>query len=186
RLDYTVNSRNKFSMVAIAGNTGYPGAFYSNYTQLPIPYAAGQHTNQKTANGILSYTFIASQNLINSLKYGYTRNWGQGFSLTQGSKFSSAKAGINNLPPGNASDSMPSVSFNQDNGPQAPSNWASNSSTGPVAANTYSIVDNLQWNKGRHNVTFGLQMQWDQTNGGSFGGYSQSLALTFHAYDTEI
>ena len=85
--------------------------YYNSYNQLPVPYATGQYTNQKTASGILSYTYIVSQTMINSLKYGYTRNWGQGFSLTQGTKYTSASAGITNLPPGNAPTSMPSVSF---------------------------------------------------------------------------
>ena len=198
RLDYTMNSRNKFSLVSIGGVTGYGGQpFYSNYTQLPVPYAAGQFTNQKTATGIFKYTFIASQTLINSLSYGYTRNWGQGFPLT-GATYpkkcsapggspgpcNSASAGILNLPSGNASDTMPSVSFTQDNGPQIPATWSSTSSTGPVATNSFSLIDNLQWIKGRHNVTFGAQIQWLETNGGSFGGYSKSLALQYHASTT--
>lgn len=185
RLDYTMNSRNKFSIVGLGGNVGYGGApFYTNYTQLPIPYASGQFTNQKTASGVLSYTYIASQSLINSLKYGFTRTWGQGFSLTQGTKMNSTAAGITNLPTGNASDSMPSVGFTTDSGPQAPSNWSSNSSTGPVATNSFTIIDNLQWIKGRHNITFGAQVQWLQSNGGSYGGFSKTLALEFHGVST--
>ena len=188
KIDYTLNSKNKFSLTSLGGLVGYAGApDYTGgnaYNQLPIPYAAGQYTNQKTATGIIRYTFIASQSLINSLSYGYTRNWGEGFSLTKGTANTATKVGINNLPPGNAADSMPSVSFNTDSGPTAPSNWSSNSNTGPVATNTYSIIDNLTWIKGRHNITFGAQVQWLENNGGSYGGYSQTLGLTYHAYDT--
>jgi len=188
KIDYTLNSRNKFSLTSLGGLVGYAGApdytGSSAYNQLPIPYAAGQYTNQKTATGIIRYTFIASQSLINSLSYGYTRNWGEGFSLTKGTANTATKAGINNLPPGNAADNMPSVGFNTDSGPTAPANWNSNSNTGPVAQNTYSIIDNLTWIKGRHNITFGAQVQWLENNGGSYGGYSQSLGLTYHAYDT--
>src|ERR1019366_9813861 len=47
RLDYTLNSHNKFSLVAVGGNVGYGGdPFYSTQTQLPSPYAAGQFTNR--------------------------------------------------------------------------------------------------------------------------------------------
>ena len=199
RLDYSINSRNKFSIVGVGGNIGYAGApKYQNYSQLPVPYANGSFTNQKTASGILSYTYVASQSLINSLKYGYTRTWGQGFPLT-GANYpnlcslpgsakgpcNSSAAGITNLPAGNASNLMPAVSFNQDNGPVAPSNWSSTSSTGPVATNAYTIIDNLQWIKGRHNITFGAQVQWLETNGGSYGGYSQAISLRTDAYDTE-
>lgn len=193
RIDYTLNSRNKFSVVALGGNTGYGSQpFYKTQSQLPRPYADGKFINQRTATGILKYTYIASQTIINSLSYGYTRNWGQGFPLTgpnlkiNGKIYSSAAAGITNLPPGNASDIMPSVTFNGDNGPTAPSNWASTPSTGPSATNSYTLVDNLQWIKGRHNITFGAQAQWLETNGAAFGGYSDKLALTVRAYDTEL
>jgi hypothetical protein len=186
RLDYTLNSRNKFSLVGVGGNVGYGGEpFYSTQVQLPVPYAAGQFTNQKTASGIFSYIFIASQSLINTLKYGYSRNWGQGFSLTQGTKYNSAAAGINNLPAGNASSSMPAVSFSTGNGPQTPFNWASTANSGPRATNSYVLQDALQWLVGRHNITFGAQVSWDETNGGNFGGPSSVLSLSYSAYDTE-
>jgi hypothetical protein len=186
RLDYTLNSRNKFSLVAVGGNVGYGGApFYSTQTQLPIPYAAGQFTNQKTASGVFSYVYIISQTLINTMKYAYSRNWGQGFSITQGTKYNSTAAGINNLPQGNAASSMPVVSFSQDNGPTAPFGWASTANTGPKATNSYVVQDALQWIKNRHNITFGAQISWDETNGGNYGGFSNTLNLSYHAYDTE-
>lgn len=203
RIDYTINQRNKFSLVGVAGNIGYGGEpFYSTQVQLAIPYAAGQFTNQKTASGVLSYVFIASQSLINSLKYLYSRNWGQGFSLTANKtnplmpspaqsgcppgNENACAAGITNLPPGGASANMPAVSFSASNGPTAPSNWASTSSSGPRATNTYEALDELQWIKGRHNIKFGAVVEWLETNGGNFGGYSQSLSLNYNAYDTEV
>ena len=126
KIDYTLNSKNKFSLTSLGGLVGYAGApnYGTNFGQLPIPYAGGSYTNQKTATGIIRYTFIASQSLINSLSYGYTRNWGEGFSLTKGTANTATNAGINNLPPGGASENMPSVSFNTDSGPTAPTNWS--------------------------------------------------------------
>ena len=131
--------------------------------------------------------------MINSLSYGYSRNWGQGFSLTANKKSaamplgeSASAAGIQNLPPGNATDSMPAVSFKQNNGPTQPSDWASTSSTGPQASTSYSVIDNLQWIKGRHNITFGAQVQWLQSNGAAFGGFSKTISLEYDAYDTEV
>ena len=186
RLDYTLNSRNKFSLVGLAGNQGFGGQpNYSNFNQLPIPYASGDFTNQKTATGVFSYVFIASQRVINTFKYGYIRNWGEGFSLTKGTPYNSAAAGINNLPLGGATDNMPSVSFsNSTSGTTAPFNWGSTSSTGPLGINTYDIVDNLTWVKGRHNFTFGIQVQWLESNAASFGGNSRSLSLGFNSNDT--
>jgi hypothetical protein len=213
KIDYTINSRNKFSLTALGGVVGYSGQpDYSNYTQLPVPYAAGKYTNQKTASGILSYTYIASQTMINSVKYGFTRNWGNGFALTAGKSMpnpipavaayfgsvapipitmpavpgcnggeNACAAGITNLPPGNASADMPAVSFS---GGTTPANWASTSSTGPQATNAYTLIDNLTWIKNRHNVTIGAQAQWLETNGGSYGSYSQSIGLSYQSQDT--
>ena len=202
KIDYTINQRNKFSLTGVGGNIGYGGQpFYSTQSQLRVPYAAGQFTNQKTASAVFSYVYIASQSLINSLKYLYSRNWGEGFSLTANrtnpsmpapqnsgcppGNENACAAGINNLPPGGASENMPSVTFTQSNGPTSPSNWASTSSTGPVATNTYEAQDELQWIKGRHNIKFGAVIEWLQTNGGSFGGYSQSLGLTYNSNSTQ-
>lgn len=186
RLDYTLNSRNKFSIVGLGGLTGYGAEpFYSTYNQLPNPYAAGQYIDQKTATGILSYVFIASQRVINTLKYGYTRYWGEGFSITKGTPYNSAAAGINNLPTGTASDSMPSVTFSDSTGGVVtPANWASTSPTGPNGQNTYSLIDNLTWVKGRHNFTFGVQVQWLESNAAQYGGFSRALSLTFNGDDT--
>ena len=214
KIDYTINSRNKFSLTGLGGNVGYGGApSYSNYTKsLPPPYAGGTYTNQKTASGILSYTYIASQTLINSIKYGYTRNWGMGFPISAGKTLlnadpivatfvagsgvsipdtmpsvpgcnggeSTCAAGITNTPPGNATTNMPNVSFS---GGTSPINWSSSNSTGPVATNTYTVLDNLTWIKNRHNITFGAQAQWLETNGGSYGGFSNSLSLTYNSLE---
>jgi len=186
KLDYTINARNKFSLTSLGGLVGYGGApAYSSYNQLPMPYAGGTYTNQKTATGIMKYTYIASQSLINSLSYGYTRNWGQGFPLTKGTANTATNAGITNLPQGNASEDMPTVSFSAGSGPTAPTTWNSTASTGPVGTNTYTLQDNLTWIKRRHNFTFGVQVQWLETNGGSFGGYSQPVSLNYEAYDTQ-
>ncbi len=202
KIDYTMNARNKFSLVGLGGVVGYGGApNYNSYNQLPIPYAAGVFTTSKTATGILTYTYIASQSLVNTLKYGYTRSWGEGFSLTQGKTLpnmmastnpacngnaNSCAAGITNLPPGNASASMPTVTFSDDASPvTSASKWNSKPNSGPGATNTFTLLDELSWIKGHHNVTFGIQAQWLETNLGGYGGYSNVLNLTASATDTQ-
>jgi hypothetical protein len=197
RLDYTLNSRNKFSMDGIGGTIGYGSdPFYSTQNQLPVPYANGQYQNQKTASGIFTYNLVISQTMVNTLKYGYTRTWGQKFSVTQAKNFDGSKtskacigtnacaAGITNLPVGNASSSMPNVTFSASAGPTAPQNWPSVSNSGPLATNSYTAIDQLAWSKGRHNITFGAQVEWLETNGGSYGGYSNTLNLTYSSLST--
>ena len=209
RLDYTMNSRNKFELLGLGGLVGYGKGLpnYPNQTQLPIPYAQGAYTAQKTATGIFSYTYVASQTMINVLKYSFTRSWGEGFSLTDGTQQAAAAhssfcsflgqakpgpcnstaAGINNLPAGNAANSMPSVGLPlPQQRPTAPANWSSTASTGPTAQNAYTLIDNLQWTHGRHNIQIGAQVQWLEANGGNpaVGGFSNTLSLTADANDT--
>jgi len=188
RIDYTISARNKFSVVGVAGNRGFGNEpDYSTLTQLPAPYATGSFTNSKTASGVLSYTIVASQTLINSLKYGFTRTWGEKFSVSNGTPYNSAAAGILGLPSGNATSSMPSVSFGnsaETGSATAPTNWGSSPSSGPGGTNTFTVIDNLQWIKGRHNLTFGIQIQWLETNAASYGGLSNVLQLSANGEDT--
>ena len=192
KIDYTLNSKNKFSLLGLGGLVGYggapayssPGGGINAYSQLPIPYAAGTYTNSKTATGQVTYIYVASNSLINTFKYGFTRNWGEGFSLTKGTPYTATAAGITNLPPGNGADNFPTVQFNADSGPTAPSVWASSSSTGPRGNNQFSALDNLTWTRNRHSLTLGAIVQWQETNLGSYGGYSQSITLTTHGEDT--
>jgi hypothetical protein len=185
RMDYTLNARNKFSLVGLGGNTGYGGApNYDNFNQLSAPYAAGVFQSQKSASGIFTYTYIISQSMINTLSYGYTRTWGNGFSITANKNFQGTQnpenataAGIINLPQGQASQNMPKVTFTGGTGP--PANWGSDPSTGPKVNNSYVAQDQLQWIKGRHNITFGVLVSWLQANSSSYGGYSSPLNLTF-------
>ena len=188
RIDYTISPRNKFSVVGVGGNRGFGGEpNYSSLTQLPKPYAAGTLENDKTASGVLSYTFVASQTLINSLKYGFTRTWGEKFSISNGTPYNSAAAGILGLPSGNASSSMPAVSFSNGseyNSPTTPTNWGSTPSSGPRGTNSYTAIDSLQWIKGRHNFTFGAQVQWLETNSAGYGGLSNVVNLAANGETT--
>lgn len=188
RIDYTITPRNKISIIGLGGVNGYGKIpHYSNQIQLPFPYAAGSFTAQKSSTGVLTYTLVVNQRMVNTLNYGYTRTWGQSFSPTEGTMYTSSKAGIGNLPAGNASDTFPSVTFSggATTAAVSPTNWASNLNSGPQATNNYTLIDNLLWVKGRHNWTFGIQMQWLQTNAASYGGYSGATALTYSAYSTE-
>jgi hypothetical protein len=191
RIDYTVSPRHKFSIVGVGGNRGYgsiPDYTGSTpYQQLPEPYASAILTNQKTASGVVTYTFVASQRIVNSLKYGFSRTWGESFSPTSNTKYTGAAAGINNLPGGNASSTFPAINFAQQNvaGVLAPAAWAANGNSGPGGTNTFTLIDNLQWIKGRHDITFGIQIQWLQTNGATYGGPSNTAEFNYSSYETQ-
>jgi len=188
RIDYNLSERQRISIVGLGGLNGYNTIpHYSNQTQLPVPYAAGTFTSQKSSTGIITYTFTVNQHLINTLNYSLTRTWGQSFSPTDKTDFSAGKAGIKNLPPGNSTNEMPSVTFGGGGlyAQVAPTSWAANLWSGPQATNSFTLIDNVLWVKGRHNWTFGIQMQWLETNAASYGGSSGATALTYNGYSTE-
>jgi hypothetical protein len=188
RLDYTISARNKLSIVGVGGNHGFgTEPNYGNLQQIPYPYAAGSFQNSKTASGVITYTYVASQSLINSLKYGYSRTWGKRFSITQNSPYTSTAAGITGLPPGQAQSTFPAITFSAGvvSAELAPTNWKSTPSSGALATNSYTIIDNVQWIRGRHNITIGAQMQWLGTNQANYAGYSNPLSLTYNGNDTE-
>lgn len=188
RLDYTITPRHKVSIIGLGGVNGFGKiAQYSNQIQLPFPYSAGRYTAQKTTTGIITYTYIASQSIVNTLNYGYTRGWGNYFSPTANTPYTAAQAGIGNTPAGNASDTFPGVSFagGAVSAESSPTNWSSNVNSGPQATNNYTVIDNLVWVKGRHNLTFGIQIQWLETNAAAYAGFSGATALTYSAYNTE-
>ena len=188
RLDYTINANNKLAIVGMGGVVGY-GTLpkYSSQNEIPFPYAAGLYIAKKTSTGVITYTYVASQNMINSLKYGVSRTWGNGFAPSDGTKWTAAAAGIGNLPSGSASNTFPGVTFSggSTSAEVSPSSWGSNVDTGPQATTNFTIIDNLTWMHGRHNFTFGAQVQWLQTNAASYGGFSGPTALTYDGYDTE-
>jgi len=188
RIDYNLSARQRISIVGLGGLNGYNTIpHYNNQTQLPVPYAAGTFTSQKSSTGILTYTFTVNQHLINTFNYSLTRTWGQSFSPTDKTDFSAGKAGIKNLPAGNSTKEMPSVTFAGGGlyAQVAPTSWAANLWSGPQATNSFTLIDNVLWVKGRHNWTFGIQMQWLETNAASYGGSSGATALTYSGYSTE-
>src|SRR5690242_15366080 len=72
------------------------------------------------------------------------------------------KAGVKGLPAGEAASSFPEIAFA---GPNSITGWrGTNSRAFTEAINNFSLQDNVQWTRGKHSVTFGAQVQWDQAN----------------------
>jgi hypothetical protein len=122
----------------------------------PIPYNYGQTYAPKTAVGVIEDTYTITPHLVNQLKYGYARYNGPTFDADQLPSYSATTLGITGLPAGAASGAFPITSFA---GTNPATQWAG---TGPgvTLAENYTLLDNLQWVKGRHNITAGAQIAW--------------------------
>ncbi len=159
RIDYTVTSKDTLTMVAAIGRqaSSVPvGQTTSGRNVGPIPYNFGQAYAPKTAVGVIEETHVFTPNIVNQLKYGYARYNGPTFNADELPAYSATSMGISGLPAGQAQQAFPAVTYA---GTDAPTNWAGEPASVTLAEN-YTLLDNLQWVKGKHTLTFGGQIAW--------------------------
>ena len=111
---------------------------------------------------------------MNQLKYGYARYNGPTFDADQVPAYASTALGISGAPTGPASAAFPITSFA---GTNAPTQWGG---TGPsvTLAENYSLLDTVQWVKGRHTFSFGGQVAWLLYNVVNATGGSTPITLS--------
>ncbi|MBB5062338.1 TonB-dependent receptor [Granulicella mallensis] len=184
KIDYDLTSSQRFSFVYSHGvrqTVGY-GA------NLPIPYAAADSSSISPTMLIFEHSFAVTSRMVNQFKYGFTRFPQPVIAPTDGLAPYRAgpDLGIGGLPPGQSSGNFPGTTFGATTAfATAQSSWTeagASDATHNTVPNAYTIVDNFQWNKGQHNMTFGIQMQWLQDNATSqsspSGIYTQAFAGT--------
>ena len=180
RIDYTFTSKDTLTLVAAIGrqaSSNPAGQTTSGRNVGPVPYNYGQVFAPKTAVGIIEETHIFSPHIVNQLKYGYARYNGPSFNANQQPAYAATAMGITGLPVGPAQQTFPIVSFAS---PNAPTSWGATGSTYPnvTVAENYSLLDNLQWQKGKHTLTFGGQVAWLLYNVFNVTGGSTPVTLT--------
>jgi hypothetical protein len=184
RIDYTINQKQALSVVLAWGrqSTTAPAAVSISSTTngLPPPYISTQQFAPKTKVFLLEHTYSITSRITNQFKYGFGRYDGPGYNQDMGSVFGAAANGISGLPAGQAQDSFPTITFT---GNTNINRWAGYSSNRPVA-NGYVLVDNLQWIKGNHSLTFGGQIAWMQYNFLNNATGVNPLQLTFNSTAT--
>jgi hypothetical protein len=138
----------------------------------PVPYNYGQAFAPKTAVGMIEETHIFSPVLINQFKYGYARYNGPTFQANNTPAYA-ASNWISGLPAGQAAGAFPIVTFS---GTNAPTNWSGAGANVTLAEN-YTLLDNVQWNVGKHSFTFGGQIAWMLYNVIPNTGSSSALTI---------
>jgi hypothetical protein len=159
RIDYIITPKDTLTMVGAIGrqaSSNPTGQTTAGRNVGPIPYNFGQTFAPKTAVGVIEETHIFTPHLVNQIKYGYARYNGPTFNADEVPAFSAATAGIMGLPAGQAQQAFPAVTFA---GTDAPTNWAGEPASVTLAEN-YTLLDNVQWTKGRHSITIGGQFAW--------------------------
>ncbi|WP_188758982.1 TonB-dependent receptor [Edaphobacter acidisoli] len=161
RIDYMLSSKNTLTMTAAIGRQGSSvpvGQTTAGRNTAGLPYNYSQAYAPKTAVGIIEDTHVFSPNVVNQFKYGFARYNGPTINADQNAAYAASVMGITNLPAGQAQEAFPITTFS---GTNAPTQWAGTTASAAIA-NSYTLLDNVQWVKGNHSVTIGGQIAWLQ------------------------
>ena len=189
RVDYDVSAKQRISTIGAMGSVKYVNNYGTPF--LPLPYTGGDLAQISPKVFDVEDTYTFSPRLVNQLKYGYTRFFQNIQNATQGiTQYEAGTMGITNLPAGQAGEEFPGAAFGATGkyAAAAPTTqWTSNSnaaSTQLTTPNNYALVDNLQWTKGRHAITLGISIQWQQINNANPATYTGVLSLAYNPYST--
>jgi hypothetical protein len=187
RVDYDVSAKQRISTVGAMGTVGYLNNYGAPY--LPPPYIGGDLANIFPKVFDVEDSYVISQKMTNQFKYGFTRFFQDIKDATQGvTAWEESTLGVTNLPAGQAGQTFFGASFGTTGAvTTALTTWrgsAGSVSTQLTTPNSYTIVDNLQWLKGRHSLTFGITYQWEEINNANPATFTGDLDLSYNAFST--
>ena len=185
RVDYTLSPKQTLSGTVTGGNR-HAVPYTGTALVLPVPYLG---TTLSTVAGHwadLSDAYTITPNIVNQFKFGFSNFGGPPVqSITQNTKYAAALQGIqfSGVPAdGQAVTEFPYQTFA---GSNTQTNWGLNSAfTVTAVVNTFTAVDNLLWIKGKHAMTFGMQVQRLEQQQSNFDGPTSALGLAYSPNDT--
>ena len=183
KINYQMTSKQNISIMNTSGVRSFIGPSDPG-TGPPPPYSNAILVVENESTTVLNHTYVISPHVVNTLSYGYIRTWIPVINPWLNiPKYSPVTAlGIGNLQPGEQSTTFPNINFSSAPGDN-PTGWTSRNSYNQVV-NTYDIPDNLQWTKGRHNVTFGFLFQWLSENEDAWDTATKPLSMNFNSVNT--
>ena len=195
RVDYDLSKKQRISSVGAMGAVDYLNNFAAPFITTPsggpTPYIGGDLADIFPKDYQVEDTYVISDRMTNQAKYGFTRFYQDIHDETQGiAAWQESKFGVTNLPAGQAGQEFFGASFGTTpafGSGLVPTGWrgsAGSVSTQLTTPNNYTIVDNLQWLKGRHSLTFGITYQWQEINNANPSTFTGGLDLSYTGYDT--
>jgi hypothetical protein len=161
-IDYQLNPKQRFRGIVLLGNYATIGPDYTS--KLPVPYGTTEFVSQFSSTFDIEHSYTITPRLVNQFNYAFNRLAAPDVNATLNTPYTAMAAGLTGLPAGEASSTFPAISFSDS--VDTATSW--HAITGSVSnnevVNTYVIVDNLQWQKGKHTFTFGGQIQWLEDN----------------------
>jgi len=160
--DYQLTKSNHITSLTQHGNNSPIGLPPNGGPQLPLPYTSSRYSSTVVTVQQLTDTATLTPNLVNTLGFQFNRFFTPFINPTRDGNYAT-KAGLSNLPAGEPQTEFPPVSFN---GLNSPTPWSGYqfAYSWQETTNTFTTLDNVQWNKGRHSLTFGGQIQRFQDN----------------------
>jgi hypothetical protein len=187
RVDYDLSSKHRISSVGTIGVEDYLNNFSTPY--LPLPYTGGDLANVYPKNYIVEDAYTLTPNVVNQLKFGFTRFFQNIHDSTQnGKQYEIGTMGVTNLPQGQAGQEFPGISF----GTTAAFGTVQTTLTGNgnsvatqlTTPNNYALTDNVEWLRGKHALSMGMTFQWQEINNANPASYTGMLQLMFNAFST--
>ncbi len=185
KIDYDWSSKQRYSFVyshGVRNSIGYGSV-------LPLPYINGDSSSISPTMLVLEHSYTLTPHMVNQFTYGFTRFPQPVFAPTYSlSPYRATDMGITGLPAGQASGNFPGTSFgNSTRFSTVQTQWTENGAadaTHNVVPNAFTLVDNFQWTKGKHNITLGVETQWLQDNTTSQSSPSGIFVQNFAATST--
>ena len=181
RGDYVISDKNRlFALFSDGDRVSVP---YNGSSVLPLPYMTSYLAHVKGHIAEVQESYQITPNLINQVRYGYLYFGGPPImNATDGvAQYEPAAADITGLPPGQASTDFPAISFS---GSNDAATWNNGSASYTSVSETYDLVDNVLWTKGRNAFSFGFQYQWLETNADAADSASLQLTLPMSTNET--
>jgi hypothetical protein len=161
KVDLNATEAHRFTVLFSRGSHNQSSAIRGNPVPLPLPYTVTRVVDEVPTVGQVRHSWIINSAMMNQISFGASRLWVPITNPTIDGKWVE-KSGIKGLPPGDATQSFPEVSFA---GPNAPQGWRGTDARPFLdALNTYTLQDNFQWIRGSHSMKAGFQMQRLQDN----------------------
>jgi hypothetical protein len=182
RIDYNISTRQTLSAVLTGGNR-HAVPYTSTTTNLPVPYLA---TTESTVAGHwadLEDVYTITPQIVNQFKFGFMNFGGPPVQNITGSipMYALSASGITGLPAGQASMNAANTAFG---GSNAQSAWVGNTPTTTSVSETYTMLDNVSWLKGRHSMNMGGQYQWLEDNASTADGPSTPTPMNWGTNET--
>lgn len=180
-VDANLSSKQTVSVLLATGRQGLVGPSAQSTDVGPFPYRYSKYYRPVTRVGIFEDTYILSSTLVNQFKYGTAQYHSPDFNPTYPiNAWAAATFGIQGLPNGQAAGGFPAEKFS---GAYAPAQWGTQNGT-QDNADDFNLVDNLQWVRGKHSLSFGFDIQWLDNNVISAMGGSTPATLQYSGTET--